>query len=570
MESFVHRRTDHARWHCRESWAQVLLGPKGLRLDEWLGDGHVEVVKHGPHRSVYRVCVGPREFFVKHFRCCTIWDRARHWFRRSPARREWLKAESIAQLGINTIRPAAWQEQKGRGPVGDSFLVTAAISNGCSLDEYQRRYLPLLPPNERRSVGRRLLTELARFMGRIHQAGIRHNDFHPGNVVVLLEEDRPLVDRGRGCYQFHLIDVGGVRFTKALTWSATRTALVVLNAAWGRRISRTDRHRFWKAYLAVRPELKVPPLSQVIQQLEKLTERYRRLRLRRLDRRTLRTSHDFVALRTPSGRSHGVSEMPVDTLRKISTSPETLLWENMHRPVKLDRGSVIVEADLRLGEDTVHVAYKRYRARKWWKQLLAPFRPARAVQSWQRGHALQLRGIPAARPVVAVDRRRPWYRCESYLAVQWIEGSENLHLYLWRMAEKPTQVRMRQANRCAESIGRLLGRMHAQRVLHGDLKGSNLLVADRNGRIESYLVDVDDVCLNAETSRANRVADVARLAASLEAHPWVSRTVRVRFLRAYLKAAGQKSTEWKWLWQAIARRSGRINHRKRRKQQAIL
>lgn len=570
MESFVHRRTGHARWHCRESWAQVLLGPKGLRLDEWLGDGDVEVVKHGPHRSVYRVRVERREFFVKHFRCCTIWDRLRHWFRRSPARREWLKAERIAKLGISTIRPVAWQEETGRGPVGDSFLVTEAILNGCSLDEYQRRYLPLLSPNERRTVGRRLLTDLARFMGRIHQSGIHHHDLHPGNVVVLLEGDRPLVDRERDCYRFHLIDVGGVRFTKALTWSATRTALAVLNAAWGGRMSRTDRYRFWESYLAVRPRLKVPPSSQVIQQLKKRTERYCRFRLRRLDRRTLRTNHDFVALRTPSGRSHGVSEMPVDTLRKISASAETLLWENMHQPVKLDRGSLIVEADLCLGDDTVHVAYKRYRARKWWKQLLAPFRPARAVQSWKRGHALQLRGIPAARPVVAVERRRPWYRCESYLAVQWIEGSENLHLYLWRMAEKPTQVRMCQANRCAESIGRLLGRMHAQRVLHGDLKGSNLLVADRNGRIESFLVDVDDVCLDADTSRANRVADLARLAASLEAHPWVSRTVRLRFLRAYLKAAGQNSTEWKCLWQAIARRSGRINHRKRRKQQAIL
>ncbi len=570
MESFVHRRTSHARWHCRESWAQVLLGPKGLRLDEWLGDGDVEVVKHGPHRSVYRVRVERREFFVKHFRCCTIWDRVRHWFRRSPARREWLKAERIAKLGISTIRPVAWQEETGRGPVGDSFLVTEAIPDGCSLDEYQRRYLPLLSSNERRTVGRRLLTDLARFMGRIHQSGIHHNDLHPGNVVVLLEGDRPLVDRERDCYRFHLIDVGGVRFTKALTWSATRTALAVLNAAWGGRLSRTDRYRFWETYLAVRPRLKVPPPSQVIQQLKKRTERYCRFRLRRLDRRTLRTNHDFVALRTPSGRSHGVSEMPVDTLRKISASAETLLWENMHQPVKLDRGSVIVEADLCLGDDTVHVAYKRYRARKWWKQLLAPFRPARAVQGWKRGHALQLRGIPAARPVVAVDRRRPWYRCESYLAVEWIEGSENLHLYLWRIAGEPQHLRVRRASRCAESIGRLLGRMHAQRVLHGDLKGSNLLVADRNGRIESFLVDVDDVCLEADTSRANRVADIARLAASLEAHPWVSRTVRLRFLRAYLKAAGQNSTEWKWFWQAIARRSGRINHRKRRKQQAIL
>jgi tRNA A-37 threonylcarbamoyl transferase component Bud32 len=242
----------------------------------------------------------------------------------------------------------------------------------------------------------------------------------------------------------------------------------------------------------------------------------------------------------------------------------------MHQPVKLDRGSVIVEADLPLQDRTVHVAYKRYRPRKWWKALLAPFRPARAVQSWQRGHALWLRGIPTARPVAAVDRRRPWYRCESYLAVEWIEGSENLHLYLWRMADQPHNVRMRQANRCAESLGRLLGRMHAQRVLHGDLKGSNLLVTDRDGQVESHLIDVDDVCLNVDTTLSRRAADLARLAASLEAHPWVSRIARLRFLRAYMEVRGPGAFDWKRLWYAVAKRTESITRRKRRKKQAIL
>jgi tRNA A-37 threonylcarbamoyl transferase component Bud32 len=407
-------------------------------------------------------------------------------------------------------------------------------------------------------------------VGKVHQSGICHNDFHPGNLLLPIDGNRPLVDRQTGRYRLHLIDVPGVRFSKPLLWPAVRASFVVLNAAWGRRLSRSDRYRFWKAYLTARPDLKVPPLPRVVCQVEKRTEAHCQRRLQRRDRRTLRTSHDFVALRTSVGRSHGVSQMPRSAMHELSTAPETLLWENMHRPVKLDRGSLIVEADLPLGDRTIHVAYKRYRPRKWWKLLLAPLRPARAVQGWQRGHALQLRGIPAARPVIAVDRRRPWFRCESYLAVQWIEDSENLHLYLWRMARETQQVRMRQANRCADSIGRLLGRMHAQRVLHGDLKGSNLLVTDRDGRIESYLVDFDQVCLNIDTSLLHRAADLARLAASLDAHPWVSRTVRVRFLRAYLKAAGQNSADWKQLWLTVSERSRRINRRKRRKGQTIL
>ena len=332
----------------------------------------------------------------------------------------------------------------------------------------------------------------------------------------------------------------------------------------------TDRYRFWKAYLTARPNWNAPPLPQVVREIEHHTEAHRQHRLQRRDRRTLRTSQDYVALKTATGRAHGLSQLPSATLRDLATSPESLLHQNIHQPVKLDHGSTIVEAELPLQDRPVHVAYKRYRPRKWWKALLAPFRPARAVQGWQRGHALQLRNIPAARPILAVDRRRPWYRCESYLAVQWIENSENLHLYLWRIANEPHEVRLRQANRCADSLGRLLGRMHAQRVLHGDLKASNLLITDRDGQIDSHLVDADDVTLNIDTTLPRRAADLARLAASLETHPWVPHTVPLRFLRAYLKETRQPAFDWKTLWHAIAERAQPINRRKRRKKQAIL
>lgn len=570
MDSFVQGRFKTDRWQCCQSWAPLLLGSKGLRLSDWLANEHVEIIKHGPHRSVYRVTLHDREFYLKHFRCHTIWDRARHLFRHSQARREWKKAKAVAKHGIATIRPIAWQEEKGRGLVGNSFLVTEAIPDSCSVDEYFRHRLHLLPPEEQGTIRRRLLVEFARFVAQIHQAGIDHNDLHPGNVVLSLNRHRPLEDQQTGQYCLHLIDVPSVQLRRPLTWPNVLASFVVLNAAWRDQLTQTDRYRFWKAYRAARPQLKLPPLPKIARQLELHTQAHCRRRLQRRDRRTLRTCHDYVALKTTIGQAHGLTQLPDATLRDLATSPGTLLRENIHQPVKLDHGSVIVHADLPLDDRTVHIAYKRYRPRKWWKVFLAPFRPARAVQSWQRGHALKLRGISAARPVAAVDRRRPWYRCESYLAVEWIENSENLHLYLWRIANQPDKIRIRQANRCAESLGRLLGRMHTQRVLHGDLKASNLLITDHNGQIESHLVDVDDVTLDIDTTLSRRATDLARLAASLEAHPWVPRTTRLRFLRAYVKESRRHISDWKPLWHAIAKRTEPITRRKRRKKQAIL
>jgi hypothetical protein len=40
------------RWHVVPEWRELLLGPAGLRLEEWLQAGAARPVKQGPHRSV--------------------------------------------------------------------------------------------------------------------------------------------------------------------------------------------------------------------------------------------------------------------------------------------------------------------------------------------------------------------------------------------------------------------------------------------------------------------------------------------------------------------------------------
>jgi len=43
------------RWQVHPKCHAQLIGPQGLRLDEWLRAGQAHVVKNGPHRTVYRV-----------------------------------------------------------------------------------------------------------------------------------------------------------------------------------------------------------------------------------------------------------------------------------------------------------------------------------------------------------------------------------------------------------------------------------------------------------------------------------------------------------------------------------
>ena len=81
---------------------------------------------------------------------------------------------------------------------------------------------------------------------------------------------------------------------------------------------------------------------------------------------------------------------------------------------------------------------------------------------------------------------------------------------------------------------------------------------------------MDDVSVNGNVTLRQRAADLARLAVSIQAHPWISRTIACRFLRAYQRQIGSTAGGWKPLWLAIASRSERIARKKRRKKQAIL
>jgi tRNA A-37 threonylcarbamoyl transferase component Bud32 len=234
-----------------------------------------------------------------------------------------------------------------------------------------------------------------------------------------------------------------------------------------------------------------------------------------------------------------------------------------------------VEADLQLREGLIHVAYKQYRPRNWWKSLCSLCRRSRARRNWHLARALMARGIATARPVAICETRRSRFFRPSYLATEWIESGENLHLYGWRLAGRPLRQRLRDAAGCAESLGRLVGQMHAERISHRDLKGANLLVVQPagpqgHGRTATYLIDLDGLRFRRRLSPARRAADMARLAVGLEAHPWVTRSLCCRFLRAYIAQLPPGRVAFKTLWRAVAARSRRMARRMRRRGEEVL
>ncbi len=241
-------QTGDVHWVVESPWQSLLLEPDGLPLRQWLDSGRAAVVKHGPHRTVYRVDLGGRLVYVKHYRCRGLPSLGKHAVRGSAARREWHKTREALRRAVPTVRPVALGERRIAGVVHDNYLVTEGVAGALALDAFLRDELPRLPRSQRAARTRWLIDELARLTAQAHDAGLVQRDFHLGNVLVCRDDGAD-----GGAWQLRLIDLPSARLGGCLSPRRTLRSLAVLAAAAESFTTASQRWRFWRAYRAARP-----------------------------------------------------------------------------------------------------------------------------------------------------------------------------------------------------------------------------------------------------------------------------------------------------------------------------
>jgi hypothetical protein len=390
--------------------------------------------------------------------------------------------------------------------------------------------------------------ELARFIARLHDAGVAHPDPHPGNLLVELPRS--------GVPRFALLDLHDVRVGKPLSWRQSRDNLALFNRWFQMRCSRTDRARFWHAYRGARVSLcpaTQTELRETALDLECATHDSNLRLWAGREHRWLGSNRTIQKVQRGAIRGFAVRDLPDDFLQALLANPDEAFTRPGVRMLKDCPSATVAIIAMPSSAGQVPVVLKRLNVRNWLDPMKNLVRRSHALKSWANGNALRDRWLPTPRPLAIFHRRRFGLPAEGYLLTELVPAAEPLAIpnrdLLYR-------------------LGRMLRAMHDRGVSHRDLKAPNILLAHG---VEPVLIDLVGVRTQARLTPARRAKELARLNASFATNPGVTRGDRLRLLLAYL-AAGPKldsvkvdwKTWWKWVSRATAakvarnRRAGRV------------
>lgn len=155
------------------------------------------------------------------------------FFRLSKGQRAFAYPERLLRKGFETPEPIAYIEERKGGLIGYSYFVSVQ-------SPYRRNFCEF--GNADVKSCEEVITAFARFTARLHESGILHLDYSPGNI---------LFDKLDDGYHFSLVDINRMHFGRvsmrkgcanfARLWG--KTSLFILMAREYARARRMDEER---------------------------------------------------------------------------------------------------------------------------------------------------------------------------------------------------------------------------------------------------------------------------------------------------------------------------------------
>jgi heptose I phosphotransferase len=531
--------------------------------DRWIATLSLEADASGAPAETYYV--------KRHRRPAGLIERAlARLLGRAPAteaRAEWARARRLEASGLPAPPLVALGERivaTDAGPVVDALLVTAALPGYVQLEALvPARYGPRddrARTRERRDLAR----ALGRLARRLHSAGLRHRDLYLTHVLVreaalgaLADSDLALIDLQRAGPLGLLAGRARVKDLAALAYSSPAPA-----------ISRTDRLRFLRAYLAVPEGERLPRAARrlarrVLAKAARIGRRHARVKARRALEGTVAAAQAVaasagaiaadVAASAASEAAAPAPPVPAPHVRAriaglrceaLAAHAGRLLALAVAGDAPLPEGyaAALVKrgagrAVFRVTSPGGIVAYvKRFTALGPLRALGALAQGSPAAREHAIASALLGRGVPTARPIAWGEGARLATRPLGFVATEAVTLARSL-----RDVCDEERPRGRRAHALASALGRLLRGLHEAGARPRDLHAANILLREGAPGPEMVPVDVAGWRIGGPLGVEAGARSLGGLWFFFAAR--TTRAQRVRFLEAYLGSSGEADAE---------------------------
>lgn len=520
-----------------------------FQFEQWVRDGCVQVVKSGPHRTVYHVQLPDLDIHLKHNKISGLRTFLRECSRDSKAQYEFQIATRLLNLGIPTVEPLAFGVGSSFAP--DSFLITKTLTEASSLEQFWGSLSDRGAGNTVRFRAK-LITALAKLLASMHRKGVIHYDLHPGNLLVRQQNGEVLI---------YLIDLHPVRIQQSpISWKQRLINMAMLDRWATMHTSNTDRMRFWKRY---EQEVKTHEGERAFpfqsrewvrrqMRLMKRREFLANLRLwKRFDHRCMGNNSRFKFFDSNECVGSRVVELTMEQLAPFleKTDPRDAFPNG--EILKHSKSSTVIRCRIENTNPPRNVIFKKITATKWIDPILNLFRPDGTTRSWKMGQALLHRKLPTPRPLAFWHKKKNFLSTDGYIITEEIPNATDLPQFLEDTFRLPDNERLALIRDLIDSLAALIRRMHDLSVSHRDLKAPNLMVTNNGLKHQIWLVDLVGVRTHFFLSGYRKEQNLARLNASFLQSPQITLTDKLRFLRQYLRWGVEGPFVWRDWWRKI-------------------
>ncbi len=354
-----------------------------------------------------------------------------------------------------------------------NFMVTRGVPDPINLETL---FQSLSKPDSQSRINSKIsvIVDLGHLIGRLHALGITHGDLRWGNLLLAK------TDSGRIHYNF-IDNERTVQYFRLRNQRRLKN-LVQMNMFSDISITRTDRLRFFHAYLQENPNLqsrKKEWIRKVISKTKKRLDKKHSikkslkkcLRTNKRHMRTVKYDHYTVARR--------------DFFEKVDFTGFLQNIDELMQDGRIlkDGNKCFVSRVSLAGREVV---VKRYNCKGIIHSVRHTIKRSRARRNWLHAHRLRMLNIPTAKPLAFIEKRRLLIIYKSYFITEYIDG-QKLSDFL-----QDNSLLEKQRLSMVKKVTELLNKLSEHRITHGDLKPSNILIVDN----KPMLIDLDSMTVH--------------------------------------------------------------------------